>query len=123
MSPWSTTSEPSSCLAHPVALNVVSTLWPLIRSPFHTVMPPTQKISQPQLISRTTAWRWLRPTSWLRLPVVIARRSPAAVLLALLLNPALLQVDGARIVLVELGEHRAGIGLAAEHRQGEAELQ
>jgi len=70
----STTSEPSSCLAHPVALNVVSTLWPLIRSPFHTVMPPTQKISQPQLILRTTARRWLRPTSWLRLPVVIARR-------------------------------------------------
>ena len=52
--------------------------------------------------------------------VVVARRSPAAVLLALLLDPALLQVGGARIVAVELGEHRAGIGLAAEHRQGEA---
>ena len=51
------------------------------------------------------------------------RRSPAAVLLALLLDPALLQVDGARIVLVKLGEHGAGIGLAAEHRQSDAELQ
>src|SRR5262249_28291277 len=52
-----------------------------------------------------------------------ARRSPAAALLPLLLDAALLQVAGARLVLVVLGEHLAGVRLAAECGERDAELQ
>jgi hypothetical protein len=34
-------------------LNIVSAWWPFIVSPIQTLMPPAQKVSQPQLISRT----------------------------------------------------------------------
>jgi hypothetical protein len=34
-------------------LNVVSAWWPFMLSPIHTLMPPSQKVSTPQLISRT----------------------------------------------------------------------
>src|SRR3990167_3012626 len=58
-----------------------------------------------------------------RRPVAARPASLASVLLALLRDPPLLQVGGTRIVLREAREDRAGIGLAAEDSQCDAELQ
>src|SRR6185312_13791783 len=49
--------------------------------------------------------------------------SPTAVLLALLVDPPLLEVGGARIILVEALEHGTGFLLLVEHRERDAELQ